>query len=317
MTRDQLNKLYNEFYGTNHRNAVLTDQKKVRCKKSKSPVLFLDEFSRAPKDLHNACLQLVLERKLHSHILPYVNGARTMIIAADNPDDGNYSVESLDPAVSDRFLAIDVEVDVQGWLDWARKNKVNDIVRAFIADNPSKLYFQPDEGNDSNIGATPRSWAKLGKFIDSFDNISPDLHYSIINGKVGKSIGLQFYNFYENYQSIISVQDVEDLITKLYKKELTLEKIGSGVNELIKDSEVIQQTELTKSVIQKYIGSKPDTLDSTILLGMLYGLNTEILSSVLKGLGSSDETVFFKITKLDEVMNNKKLFLKLVQNIEI
>ena len=192
------------------------------AEEGKRTAVFLDEFSRAPLDIRQAALQLVLDRKIHQHHLPVVNGQRTFIIAADNPDNGDYAVETLDPALLDRFLSIPVEIDVQGWLDWARGKNVNKIVRAFIADNPSKLHFMPEEGSDDMIGATPRSWTKLAAFIDNINDIPKELHYPIINGKIGKALSAQFLNFMNNYKSMISIEDIEALVKELSEKGLSL-----------------------------------------------------------------------------------------------
>lgn len=275
----------------------------------KHTVLFLDEFSRAPLDVRQAALQLVLDKRVHEHDLPTTNNLKTFIVAADNPDNGDYQVEALDPALLDRFCSIDVEVDVEGWLEYARNKNLNSIVRAFIADNPSKLHFTPDSSND-DIGATPRSWAKLSQYVDNFDKTPRESHYSIISGKVGKAISAQFINFLNNYTTMVSIEDIENLVKKLDNKNLNIDQIGLGVKELTKDSETIQITELTYSIVNKYINEKSNTIGSKVLLGMLYSLNIEILVSVFKKLASENNNNYQKLVKLDTDMNDKKLFIQ-------
>lgn len=316
MTRDELNRLYNKFYGTKHRNAVVTNQRNVRCKSSKKTVLFTDEFSRAENDVHNACLQLILEKKLHSHILPYVDGQRTFIIAGDNPDNGDYNVNPLDPAALDRFLSVSIEVDPESWLDWARENNVNKIIRAFIADNMSKLHFVPEEGEMSdNISATPRSWTKLGTYLDKFQDTDVSLHYPIISGKIGKALAAQFLNFYSNYENIISIDDIEELTNNLLEKTKDVEKIGKAIKELTKDSEAVQLTEITLGLISKYINKDVDEVYP--MMGMLYGLNIEILVTIFKKISTENAKAYKKLVELDTKMNNKLLFIRAAESIVI
>jgi len=276
-------------------------------KEGKQTALFLDEISRAPSDVKQAALQLVLAKKIHEHQLPKLNGIDTVIIAADNPDNGNYQVEPMDPALLDRFLSVNIEVDVEAWLEWARINDVNKVVRSFIADNQSKLHFMPEEGELSdNISATPRSWSKLGKYIDN--DMPIELQYSIISGKIGKAIAPQFINYIANYQSIISIEDIENLTFTMLEKTKDIEKIGKAIKELTEESEAIQLTEITMGLLTKYIDK--DVKDSYPLMGMLYGLNIEILVSLFRKISSENPAAYKKIVDFDVKLNNKMLFTR-------
>jgi hypothetical protein len=271
--------------------------------------LFLDEISRAPSDVKQAALQLVLAKKIHEHKLPTLNDTDTVIIAADNPDNGNYQVEPMDPALLDRFLTVDVDIDVEAWLEWARKKNVNKIIRAFIADNPTKLHFVPDEGEMADkTSATPRSWAKLGSYVDNFQNIGTDLHYNIIAGKVGKAFAAQLINFISNYETLISIEDVEELTADLRKKTNNIEMIGSAIAELISESESVQITEITMALINKYIDGTAD--EAYPLMAMLYGLHIEILISVFKKLAKENPSHYKQVVEFDTAINKKRLFIK-------
>jgi len=282
----------------------------------KRTALFLDEISRAPSDVKQAALQLVLAKKIHEHKLPTLDGTDTLIVAADNPDNGHYQVEPMDPALLNRFLNVTVDVDPEAWLDWARDNGISKIVRAFIADNPSKLHFMPEEGdNGDNTSATPRSWAKLGAYVDNFNNINSNLHYPIIKGKIGSAIAAQFVSFIENYASIISVEDVENLTSNLKKKTSNIELIGNGVRELIQDSESIQLQEITMALINKYIDK--DAEEAYPLMAMLYALHIEILVSVFKKIAKESPANYKKIVDFDTKINNKQLFIKAAEAVVV
>lgn len=277
-------------------------------KEGKKCALFLDELSRAQLDVRQTALQLVLDKKIHQHSLP----EDTLIIAADNPDNGDYQVEALDPALKDRFLVIDIEIDVKTWLDYANIHNINKIVKSFIVDNPNKLYFKPDEGANDDITATPRSWTKLASYIDIIDNIPREVYYPIIRGKIGSALAAQFLNYMNNFKNLISVQDVEALVDSL--KSRKIEDIGKAVKELLKDSEASQKTELCESLVQKYI-VQDNVKDAMPMMAILYALDVEILTAFLKNYSSTKPTEYNKISKFDKVLNNKKLFYKLVQKL--
>jgi hypothetical protein len=275
--------------------------------------LFLDEISRAPLDVKQAALQLVLDKRIHQHELPTKDGIDTLIVAADNPDNGDYQVEPMDPALLDRFLSVEVEVDAMDWLKWAAKNDINKITRAYIADNQTKLWFQPLEGDDNNkVGATPRSWTKLSAYIDNIENIPREMHYPIIAGKIGKALASQFLNFMNNFQSMISVEDIEALVVELRKNSSKIETIGDGVRELISEIEATQKTELTNALVAKYIDGKVE--DSYPMMAMLYALDVEISVSFLKGMASDDNDRFLRVAEFDDSLNKKRLFTRLIKD---
>lgn len=286
------------------------DNMNQAAKLGKKCVAFLDEISRAALDVRQAALQLVLDKKIHQHTLP--DG--TLVIAADNPDNGMYQVEPMDPALLDRFLSLEVEVDAEGWLDWARLNNVNKIVRAYIADNPSKLHFIPDEGSECSIAATPRSWTKLALYVDKFNNTPSELHYQIIKGKIGTALAAQFLSFMKNYQSMISVEDIESLVNELLEKTTSLEDLGDAVKELTEDIEVIQKTELTQSLINKYI--KNEAKETFPMMAMIYSLEFETLAGILKKIQNEDNKGYLRIAEIDGILNKKKLFLRLVSTVQ-
>ena len=291
------------------------------AEQGKRTVLFLDELNRAPIDVRQTALQLVLERQIHEHILPKdSDNRRTFIVAAINPSD-DYQVDELDTALLDRFLSLDVEADVKAWLDWSLKRNVNQIVRDFIIDNPTKLWWQPAESeHDSNIGASPRSWTKLATFIDNIDDIPGELHFPIIKGKIGPELGGQFLSHLKNYAHLVRVQDIEVLVKKLTKngtKTVHIEKIGDAIAELTKKTEAIQKRDLVDQLVEKYIsdGKNPKPNETLPLMGMLYSVPIETLNGFLSTF-KTDKPNYAKLRDIDKELNNKGLFMKVISAID-
>jgi len=309
MNKKVLEELYKKHYKIpNATNALTSNQRNVQCKTSKETVLFVDEYSRSTPDVHNATMQLILDKRLHNHILPFVKGTQTQIIAADNPANGDYHVTELDPAKLDRFLITDVEVDPKSWLSWARDNGVNAIVRDFIMNNTTKLHFTPKD--QSETGATPRSWTKLGEFVDQFDNLPEESIFPIIRGKIGSSLGAQFYTFYNEYNVNISIKDIEKEIKKLERKhtksglnyEESLPLIGESIKKMMQDMEGVTKMEYSEEFFnnsKKAITEGKDTKSVIVLLGMLYSLELELLTSLLKEWKNNEKELFYALVKLD------------------
>ncbi|MBZ4661857.1 MAG: putative ATPase 5 [Thermotoga sp.] len=116
-----------------------TEEKTVFLKpdwwpESGDTILFLDEINRAHRSVRNAIMQLLVDRRIHNHILP----EGTWIMAAMNPPEEEYDQADLitDPAFISRFFILEVNPDVSEWLEWAEKNNVSKEVRDFIRDYP-------------------------------------------------------------------------------------------------------------------------------------------------------------------------------------
>lgn len=306
--REYLNNLYNDYYGTDYTEPLLTNQDNVSCKLSKESVLFVDEYSRAGADIHNSTMQLILDKRLHNHILPYVNGKQTQIIAADNPSDGDYHVTELDPAKMDRFLIIDVEVDPEGWLVWARENNINNIVRSFIIDNMTKLHF----ASEDDIGATPRSWTKLGKFMDLAQNNSLDDIFilDIMRGKIGSALASQFYVFYKNFSNNISIEDIENMAKKAFMETGDIEKTGEVLHNKLENLESISKLEHVNTLFDKNLNIINDPFtsleDLVPLFALLYSFELETLTSFLKDKKANDKVSFYNLMKKDKDKNLAK-----------
>ena len=309
ITREEVNVAYAKAKGYDnlYKLHLVSNQTDIICTKSVQSILFLDEINRSPIDVRQSSLQLVLEKQIHEHELPYVAGKPTMIVAAINPAD-SYQVDTLDAALLDRFLHISVEADAKAWLEYARTSNLNEIVRAYIAEHPKDIFSHIDSAKDP-ISATPRSWEKLAAFMDIADKIEPSTLFSCINGKIGKTLGAKFVQFYNSYAKVIKMADVEKTITKEMKKSKNPEDIAKAVAKQLEKQEPIVKTEMAEQFLDKYIKKTGD--DALPLLAYLYSLDIELLATFLKGLRNrEDQTSYNTLAKLDEPQK-KALFRKI------
>lgn len=268
-------------------------------KKGKHCVLFLDELNRAPIDVRQSALQLVLERKIHEHELPFLHGKRTMVVAAINPAD-EYQVDELDSALLDRFLYVSVDVDENSWLKWARENNINTVITDFISVNPDRLHCTPADGS---TGTTPRSWAKISEFIEHLKDYSDDIIFQVFKGRLGAEIGAQFFSFFKSYVDIIAADEIVDIIIDNFNEYDTIEEVAKIVSEKISNVEPIRKMELANQLVNKNL---------IPLLVFLYSLEIEICVSFLKSFKNDNIDFYRKLAILDDELNNKQLFKRIV-----
>lgn len=170
--------------------------------KGEKVIVFFDELNRAPIDVRQAVFQVLTEYKMHTHVLP----KEAYLVAAINPDDGkvSYQVEQFDPAMTNRMCFIDMEPDVQQWVNWASANDVNEMVIKFIANHSSMMY----QGSDTGPFPSPRSWTMLSGLMNA-NAILPSTQSEIIRGLIGEKPAVSFIRFLDkNYKKPVAGKDI-------------------------------------------------------------------------------------------------------------
>jgi MoxR-like ATPase len=182
---------------------VLTDGRTRYAVPSSLPtegagILLLEELNRADRTVQQPALQLLTARKLHEYELP----PGWVVFAAINPEDGEYQVTPLDPALRCRFLQLKVHADITSWRAWASRNCTSAAVRRLAAQHndlldtiPPRTWFYVSEVvsamsdaekedsvflSDILSGYLPPAWVKrlsdeLAKDADSTDQADADL----------------------------------------------------------------------------------------------------------------------------------------------
>ena len=310
ITRDELNKLYCTFFVKDEILHLTRGQMDVVCSDSKHTCLFLDELNRAPIDVRQSALELVLEKKIHEHKLPVVQGREAMIVAAINPAD-DYQVDELDPALLDRFLHIEVEADIEAFLDYGREVQMNSMVLDFLKEYPDRLFWQPKDGG---IGATPRSWEKLAGFIDIIDEIPKEVHFNIFAGKLGSEIAGQLIVFMKDYTNVIKIEDIVELVEQEKENTSNIEELGDKVQELCGNMEAIQKRDMAKTIVAKFIDG--DASETLPMMAFLYSLELEISAAFIKSYQETNPSEYSKIVKIDKELNNKNLFKRIIKELQ-
>ena len=95
---------------------------------NEAEVVFFDEVNRADPKVLNAIFELVQFRSINGEKLPNLK----CVVAAQNPPDGDYNVEPLDPALADRFqIMLDVKPEVS--LQYLKTVLMEDTATALVS----------------------------------------------------------------------------------------------------------------------------------------------------------------------------------------
>ena len=98
-------------------------------------ILLLDDLNRADDRILRGLMPLLQGYGMVSWKLP----PSWRIVCTANPDDGSYSVSTLDPAIMTRLMHVHLEFDATAWSQWARERKIHERDIQFVMAHPELL----------------------------------------------------------------------------------------------------------------------------------------------------------------------------------
>ena len=177
-------------------------------------ILFFDELNAAPPLVQASLYQLTLDRKVGEYSLP--DGWR--IIAAGNRAEDASIVFRMPAALTNRFIHLDFEVDVDDWIAWAVDHQIHPLVIGFIRTRRELLF---DMKNIERAFPTPRSWEILSDALESLG--SPKDASDVLIGIVGEGAAMEFLGFCDD---TISEELIKEIIKDPANAKLPIE-LGS------------------------------------------------------------------------------------------
>lgn len=165
-------------------------------------ILFLDELNAAPAMVQASCYQLVLDRKLGEYTLP--DG--WAIIAAGNCDSDRGATTRMPTPLRNRFVHLELEVDLQEWSEWAIRAAIRPEVIAFLRFRPEVLSLFD---RDAHAFPSPRSWEFVSHILDSLDSQpNPTIEHEVIAGAVGTGAGTEFSAFLQMFRQLPNIDAI-------------------------------------------------------------------------------------------------------------
>jgi len=134
-------------------------------------------------------------------------------------------------------------------------------------------------------------------------------------GKVGKTVGLNFMHFYNNYINIVKPTDI---VANIADKPIQTEKqVRSAANELsviTSEIEVIAAKELANKL---YDSRGKDGVTDSVILTYLVSLNLEVAVSIFLEWKDSDDEALrkFYIFDLIKIQPNKWFIKQIMKKV--
>jgi hypothetical protein len=189
----------------------------------KGTILLLDDYSRANPLFMQATMELINKAEYISWKLP----KNTSIVITSNPDDGSYSVSSLDNAQKTRFINFNIKLNVNDWASWAEFNQIDSRAINFCL-----LYGDEIFKKHNNIQTiNPRAYTTFCKAISSIKDWDDDNSLALI---LNISKGC-FINDEDNIVGTLFTNFISQKLDKLVSPEDMLKKKWETIEPIIYD----------------------------------------------------------------------------------
>ncbi len=197
--------------------------------------LFLDELNRATQEVMQAAFQVVLDGELNGFKLHPLSRVYSAINVAST-----YTVNEMDPALLDRFFAIDLNPSLKEFCTWARDTdpeqggNLHEFVPGFIestakADGTSWLY-PPKNAESGGVHPSPRSWEGVNHslmYAGVMEAPSNELFYQMCIGFVGVEAAIAFKAY---CMSVDNRLDGEEIVNEYHTDKVLnkVKRLGQG-----------------------------------------------------------------------------------------
>jgi len=176
------------FFNSDDNSAVWASASFLPDGSTKEGILFLDELNTAAPMVQASAYQLILDRKIGEYTLP--DG--WAIVAAGNRESDRGVVFRMAAPLANRFVHLDMEVNLEDWQIWAKKSDIDTTIIAYTSYRPDAL-FAFNTQNDSKAFATPRTWQYVNEILLS--QPEDDLLMDLVKGAIGEELAASFLGF--------------------------------------------------------------------------------------------------------------------------
>jgi hypothetical protein len=151
--------------------------------------VILDEITSCPPLMQAVSYQLVLDRRIGEEELK--DG--WYVMAAGNQLKDRAVVYRMSTALANRFFHVHFDVNIDDWVEWAMKGKINPNIIGFLSWRPELLAPEFNPESDEKAFPSPRTWEYAHRLLGGIAQ-SRILHESL-EGTIGKGTTAEFMAF--------------------------------------------------------------------------------------------------------------------------
>ncbi len=194
----------------------------------KEGILFLDEINCVSETLAPTMLQFLQNKTFGTHRVP----EGWVIVAAGNPPEYNKSVREFDAVTLDRVRQINVEADLDIWLDYAREKQLHGAVISYLSVKRERFYMvKRTEDNLSFV--TARGWEDLSQILKGYEALQVPVTEALVSQFLHHEETVRdfaaYYRLYQTYGSDYAIPEILNgtLAEEGYQERVAMARGGS------------------------------------------------------------------------------------------
>lgn len=251
-------------------------------------IIHFEELNRAPQQVRNAALQILLERQIGTEFK--FNENVLMMSSGNLGDEDGTDVEEFDSALNNRLVHLNHVLSVDEWLtNFAEVDnshggkKVHPMISSFIKVHPEQMYKTSD---NAKAYASPRSWTMMSEFITANfgENCGPREFLPLLKEVAVGYIGNSAMKFIQYCDDMLNI-NINDILNRYDEIESDLAKYNRDKNsELIQSLKEMDITKMKDSQINnvvKFLNNVGDDERTAYLLHILDNI-TDVSNKKLK-----------------------------------
>ncbi len=191
----------------------------IRASGIQEGIIFLDEVNCVSETLAPSLLQFLQYKTFGQHKLP----TGWVIITAGNPSEYNSAAREFDAAMLDRMKVIDIEPDLDVWMDYAHAHGVHPAIITYLTNKPQNFYHVQAQVDSTSI-VTARGWEDLSRMIQAYQKLGLKIDLDLISQylqdpEIAEDFSL-YLELFEKYQDDYQVNMIlagsasNDLVTR-------------------------------------------------------------------------------------------------------
>ncbi len=177
----------------------------------KPTVFFLDDLGQSPMSVQASCMHLLLARYINGH---KVSDHVTFVAATNRREDKAGVMGILEPVKSRFKTIIDIEINLDDWVDWAMLNNMPMELVSFIRWKPKLLDGFKATADLINT-PSPRTIAHAGMIINQLKNTTlisdkeKELMLSeMIAGAAGQGFSVEYIAYSKVWNKLPKIEDI-------------------------------------------------------------------------------------------------------------
>lgn len=168
----------------------------IRDEGKKEGILFIDEINCVSETLTPAMLQFLQCKTFGNRAVPQ----GWIIVAAGNPPEYNKSVRDFDMVTLDRVRSIDVEADLDVWMNYAADRRIYGVILSYLQLR-KKNFYRIEMDVDGLRFVTARGWEDLGVLMQMYEELGIPVTQEIISEYLRlPEVAEDFFAYYELYR---------------------------------------------------------------------------------------------------------------------